>query len=564
VVDAATVFVAATWLGLFLLGLTLIGRYGGRTPFFDDFSLFQLQTYDGVPPLSLFWEPLNEHRYPLPKFAAWATARAAGFNLRAQMRENLAILALAAGVLVLAARRVRGSTRPVDAFFPLVLLSFGQAENLVWSVEICYVLPVALACVCLALLAPAGGGPTVWRLIGLAAAAAGSTLCGMQGVLIGAPVGVWLVWLGLRKRSALSVVAGAVVLALVAIILVSFESASHHPAVPPDWLAVRYTFRVLGGGWGPVAEMVGPTEPTPFPTLFGVATAVLVLGAVRFVARAAVHPAGRPGAVGYLAFLSGVLAICGAVGVSRWAINHGVLANRYVTLATPLLCWAYLAYLRFGSEAARCRVCPGMFLVAAVAAWPNADWGVGMAREWARRQFLIEQDVKRGVPVPFLVEHHGGYLYPPAPEVSGPVFETLRLKKIPPFQNIPSEPKLREVPTAWRVNAAVPGADPDGWRRVGLRDQVRMIVECDLPPAARGLVIRSSLTGTPNLSRSKIGWREDDGGTEPVLRVVPDAIEIGDGKTKRIWLGRPVHRIEVAVDGPADVRVDAVTALVDE
>src|SRR4051794_38348304 len=120
---AAAAFVWAVWLACTVAAFALVNRYAGRTPYFDDFAYFPLQLYPDSLTLHDLWEPLNEHRVPLPKLVTWAVSRIAGYNPKAIMRVDLGLLAAGAAALIVAARRVRGSTRCGDAVFPLLLLS---------------------------------------------------------------------------------------------------------------------------------------------------------------------------------------------------------------------------------------------------------------------------------------------------------------------------------------------------------------------------------------------------------------------------------------------------------
>src|SRR5207237_6340242 len=93
------------------------------------FAYFPLQLYPDSLTLRDLWEPLNEHRVPLPKLVTWAVSRVAGYDPKAILRVDLALLSAGAAALTAAARRIRGSTRFGDAVSPLVLLSVGQAAN---------------------------------------------------------------------------------------------------------------------------------------------------------------------------------------------------------------------------------------------------------------------------------------------------------------------------------------------------------------------------------------------------------------------------------------------------
>src|SRR5207302_7979178 len=62
------------------------------------------------------------------------------------------LLAIVAGVLILAARNVLGGSGYADAFLPIVLLNLGHHENFLWAIQVTYVLPVVLLGIVLALI----------------------------------------------------------------------------------------------------------------------------------------------------------------------------------------------------------------------------------------------------------------------------------------------------------------------------------------------------------------------------------------------------------------------------
>lgn len=123
-------FVWAVWVGMTVYAGLFIAWYGGRLPVRDDFFYDKIRINPSVPPAVDLWEQLNEHRLPLPKLVTWGVARAFSSNLKAQMGVDAALLSAAAAGLILSARGLRGETRFTDAFFPVVLLSVGQHENL--------------------------------------------------------------------------------------------------------------------------------------------------------------------------------------------------------------------------------------------------------------------------------------------------------------------------------------------------------------------------------------------------------------------------------------------------
>ena len=80
-------------------------------------------------------------------------------------------------------------------------------------------------------------------------------------------------------------------------------------------------------------------------------------------------PEERPRALGLAAIIVSMVAVAGAVGVSRAGLGPAaILASRYVTLTFPLLCALYIAWLVYGKAAGRVGI--HVVLVAAPCAWP--------------------------------------------------------------------------------------------------------------------------------------------------------------------------------------------------
>ena len=127
---------AFVWGVCGLLTLALIGfvaRYGSNVPKWDDFSI--VPQLAGVRPVTLrwLWEQGNEHRIPLPKLIMLSASRLAGNDVRAEMYLSVLALSGLSAALIAVASKLAGGLRSSDALFPLLLLSVGQAANLLWA-----------------------------------------------------------------------------------------------------------------------------------------------------------------------------------------------------------------------------------------------------------------------------------------------------------------------------------------------------------------------------------------------------------------------------------------------
>src|SRR5262249_52158552 len=153
-----------------------------------------------------------------------------GADFRSGMILSVLAFAVASAALILVAARVRGRIAASDAFFPLLLLHWGHAENFLHSFQIAFTPPIAPA----ALLAGALGGcrPGPGGLVAAAVAlgAAALPLCSVVGLALTPPVVLWLAWSAydaVRDRrggaAAGILVAGATVAAIATVLLlVSF------------------------------------------------------------------------------------------------------------------------------------------------------------------------------------------------------------------------------------------------------------------------------------------------------------------------------------------------------
>ena len=94
---------------------------------------------------------------------------------------NVFLAAATAAAMMLVARKLRGGTSLADVFFPVILLHWGHAANLLWGWQIQYYLSVVLACVALLSIVQCGAGFTP-RVAGITVGfcAILMTLCGAQ------------------------------------------------------------------------------------------------------------------------------------------------------------------------------------------------------------------------------------------------------------------------------------------------------------------------------------------------------------------------------------------------
>ncbi|MGL6073153.1 MAG: hypothetical protein ACRC8S_03215 [Fimbriiglobus sp.] len=561
----ATVVTWLIWLASTLILLVIIDRYTGKSPYFDDVAYFGMNLLPKNVVASDFWIPLNEHRVPLPKFTSWAIMRTFGYNPRLVMRVDVLLVASGVAALLLAARSARGGSSSIqDAIFPLVLLSPGQAENFIWAVQVNFLLPAALFSVCAALIAGCQERISMQRALALGSVTVCLSLCGIQGQIPAFLISLWLIFWGFKspgwpRRFAIGL--SFIAIGIVTICLSVYERPSNVP--PPEWdmRAVRYIIRVLGSAWGPVTEVLGPAEPNPIPAVTGLSVILICLNAAVLIVRAGFSRAQQPRATGLAVLIVSTGLICVGVGFGRGALNHWMLAERYITLAAPLVTLCYLAAVCFPWGQFTAIYTCALAVIATALCWPNAELGLRTAAERRTLQRAVESDSRRGVPASFFVDHHGSAIFPPNPAELATVFEALKTMQIAPYNAIPAEPKLREIPVDWKLQA-VPTPDVAGWIDIPRLDKARIVISLQAPKNMRGIRVVYSTAGVSTPLASEMWWAEGDNASTP--QKIRSFFELGNSQSKRAWIGQPIGEFHFLLEGPSRVKIERLTLLVQD
>lgn len=79
----AAVFVWGIWALMRLGALVFISKYAGHVPFWDDWNLVPARTGNQRLTAAWLWEPINEHRIPLPKLLLIALYKLTYYDFRA-------------------------------------------------------------------------------------------------------------------------------------------------------------------------------------------------------------------------------------------------------------------------------------------------------------------------------------------------------------------------------------------------------------------------------------------------------------------------------------------------
>jgi hypothetical protein len=487
----APVIVCGLWTLMTAADLVWVTRYGLSLPLFDEWEMVPAVT--GHEPLNFAWAwaQHNEHRFVIARPLLVGLYRLAGLDFRAAVFVNVLLLAaLAAGFIGLAAY-VRGRTSLVDAALPLILLHFGQSENLIWSWQFVYILPTVLAG--LFLIGIVRGG-TVLR---------GTWLWVVAGVLVALPLcgGLGLIYLpGLLPWSALEAavafragrkrdgwVLGAAVLATVTITCLYFVDYHRPGVVPPapgkmlntclqflamafgmidtrawqvwGWLMVVLTAAAMVTALrelrGESRELDGPLAVPPHPQpLSGGERGEMLFPHRWSLSRRERGETYR--ALGILAFLAGIVMMTAAVG---WGRSGYGLFGRYSTLLAPGLCAVYFVGVLYPRGWSR--FIPLVLAVVVAGMAPqNMDIGIEKASNVREGMQMFQRDVRAGWPVIALANRYSSFpfaLYPYREQLAR-WMKMLADAKAPALPVLRADPPFRVVPAAF---ALVKGPEGD-------------------------------------------------------------------------------------------------------
>jgi hypothetical protein len=184
--------------GMLLLDLLLVYRFGANCPVWDEWALIPQATGESAPSLSWLWSPHGEHRIPFARALYVLLMRISGCDVRSVMVVDVAMLGAAAWALVAAMRWSRGRTVWTDALIPLVVLSPGQYENLLWAFQTCMIEWGLVFAIVTAIIVRLHRGISdlLWIVLGLLVLLL--PLCGGPGFLVTLPLALWLLFENVR------------------------------------------------------------------------------------------------------------------------------------------------------------------------------------------------------------------------------------------------------------------------------------------------------------------------------------------------------------------------------
>ena len=319
-------------------------------------------------------------------------------------------------MLILLVRRVRGHISFTDAVFPIVLLHVGQWENLTNGFTINLVLPAWIAYAAVGTTALATERPMIHSILRFSLYLLVLPLCGGVGAALLPPLALWLCcltfwgwWSGAKISKRQMSVGLATLLAcsvIVALYLYRYQKAPLPDQSRSVGTVAAFTMQYLGLALCADGRQL-------WWSFAGLAVVLLVaLTIVRLVAAWWQSPAERPRAAGLLLIIASLLTLALAVGWGRTGSGLGRgMQNRYVTIAAPVLCLVYVAWVVNGPYRAGRTIQLCLFILTCLMLPSNIHEGLHSGE--SRRAFLkpVERGLKRYLPGTELIARFGDRLY---------------------------------------------------------------------------------------------------------------------------------------------------------
>ncbi len=402
------------WAFMSVAALLFVARFGCSIPYWDDWDMVPVIAGDQSVDAHWLWSEHNGHRIPLPRLLLLGLYKLTGADFRAEMYFNVLLLSATAFMFIRVAKRQRGRISFTDAFFPLVLLHWGHYENLLWSWQVSFVLPVCIVCILLVLIVQDGIHLSLGKtaLVGICLVLL--PLCGMPGLLYVPALALWLASAGVfsppaeggsRKKYRLLVIWSSVLAALfvTAIYFRNYQGVTGHLSVFHPRSSMITALQFLTGSFGPAAQVYWPLWGVAIVGLLGLMTVALIS---TFVRRSATER-GRAG--GLLCFMIAIAGLAGSVGLGRRGYGF---ANRYCLLAVPALCGVYYAMgvckWRNAGRGVQIALCA----LAVFFSPMNLQEGLAYGTSLHGRLQAFVVDLSAGKPIPELLARHASSLCP--------------------------------------------------------------------------------------------------------------------------------------------------------
>lgn len=415
----ATAFVWTVWALMSLLALVFVIRFGRNVPRWDEWTM--IPQMSGAEPVTRkwLWEQHNEHRIPVPKLMYLTLSKLTHGDFRSGMFLNVfALSGLSLGMILLV-RKLRGTLFYADAFFPMLMLHFGQWENMLCSFQVQFVSAMFLLGMFM-LVMLREPDLTGWpRILAAGTCLILLPLCGANGLALVPALALattyhaWRRWRSdaTHGRRDAVLIAGyiAATMCLVGLYLKGYRSPAHHLPMPQanPLMAVEGALKFL-------TTPIGIPALETWPTV-GVAAATVYLAGIGLLGFTWwKRPDERSRVVTLLMSLTAVVMLAGAVGWGRARCESEIVmfSSRYVTLAIPAVCVMYLTVRLYLSGASGAGVSMAYFALACGIYAANLVPGAQAGQDLRNQTLHFQHDLRNGFSLEELTARHGPVLFP--------------------------------------------------------------------------------------------------------------------------------------------------------
>jgi hypothetical protein len=558
---------------MLLAALLFVWHFGSNVPSWDDWDMIPVLTRHQPVTWDWLWSQHNEHRVPLPRLVFLGLDRLFGVDMRVTMYFDVLLMAAVAAAMMRTAARLRGRASAADAFFPMALLSLGQAANLLWGWQLQFFASVVIACVALLAIVRAGATLTharAARIVGVCAVLL--PLCGANGLAMVPALAAWPLalailphrWTGVRvtRGNRVLLAVGLLALALTTIYLVRWHRVPYHPRSQSVLQTVMTALKALTIGLGPATREIWPVSGLLVLGVMG-ASALLLVRTWRE------REDERARAGGLMLFLLAVSGLALALGLGRNGFE-----TRYLTLTTPIWCGVAFVWLLYGKPA-RFGVPAALASAALIALAGNTSFGLDYARELRGQLGGFERDMAAGVPLHLLLHRYGSWLHPHQ-DVPGRYLPMLRDAGVPGYTSLREDSIMRALPLDLHPTATAELQWRDSTARVQ-GSKARLVFDLPRERFVTGLRLRYRYQSDDgNLPYIAIQWKRDNqlefdreryykysptGDHANWKRGTWDTIH-DSATTMTVWICDTVHQIAITPDfRPAVFRIDELSLL---
>ncbi len=350
-------WVWSVWSLLLLVNVVVLIKFGRIIPLTEDWLCIPALTGNQPHFAQWLWEQNNEHRVPFPKLLIYLVLKAGHGDMRIGMLFNILLLAGLSAALILTTQYLRGWRSSVaDAYFPLLLLHLGHAENMFWSWQATQVIPTVLACIVLLAIIcdPLLESRTACLLSAISLLML--PLSGGNGLIYTPTLAAWLVYSGVRQRfrtvggagwrnGRLLISAALLSQVLTGIYFIGYVRPVWVPSPSSLYAWLESSAKSLAVGFGPIG-----TLSWALSIIAGLAlvSCALILGSVCAYRSRQREQQRAIGMVVFLLTTLGFFLVMGWARANAIAI-YGGWPLRYSLFAAPAFCVSFYVLLVCGS-----------------------------------------------------------------------------------------------------------------------------------------------------------------------------------------------------------------------